>query len=381
MNEETTPRRIPREMLDSVLAKVSHLNLTDVVQKNPEMVACGGYCDVFEGRWLKDGSSEPRKVAIKRIRIHLGEAKFTRYLAREIHVWSSLHHPNILPFCGYMLEGNFPSLVSEWMENGTVRRYLERRPDLDLLPLVIGIAEGLKYLHSQGVIHSDLKAENVLISDDGLPRICDFGISRILISSQTFGGTSSQNNGTKGSLRWMSKELLEICEPPNTHSMESDIWAFGMTVYELLTKGLPFFHLKNDAQVILHIFQGNQPLRPASIETRPVRYQKLWDLCQTCWDIPVKRPGIDDLVVTLNALRDERPSKRPRLSCQYSLTVSLYDGDSTSLQATIADHEQILQPIVEQPVEAIDLNSPESKAPTCHPLFLGAVLTKHIRSN
>ncbi|KAH8115034.1 kinase-like domain-containing protein, partial [Phellopilus nigrolimitatus] len=96
---------------------------------------------------------------------------------------------------------------------------------------VIGIADGLQYLHGEGVIHSDLKAENVLISDDGLPRICDFGISRILVSSQTFGGISSQNNGTKGTLRWMSKELLEFCEPPNTHSMESDIWAFGMTVY------------------------------------------------------------------------------------------------------------------------------------------------------
>ncbi|KAH8115036.1 kinase-like domain-containing protein [Phellopilus nigrolimitatus] len=368
MNEETAPRCFPREMLDSVLTKVSHLDLTDVVQKIPEMVACGGYCDVFEGRWLKDGSSERRKVAVKRIRIHLGEANFTRYLAREIYVWSGLNHPNILPFCGYMLEGKFPSLISEWMENGTVRRYLERRPDLDLLPLVIGIAEGLKYLHGEGVIHSDLKSENVLISDDGLPRICDFGISRILVSSQTFGGTSLQNNGTRGSLRWMSKELLEICEPPNTHSMESDIRAFGMTVYELLTKELPFFHLKIDAHVMFHILSGNQPSRPSSIETRPVCHQKLWDLCQTCWYIPVKRPRIDDLVSTLNALRDEQPSNRPDLPCQYSLAISLSDGDSTSLRATVADHLQIVQPIVEQPVEVIDLNSPGSKTPTCYPL-------------
>ncbi|KAH8115061.1 kinase-like domain-containing protein [Phellopilus nigrolimitatus] len=351
MSEETALRRSPREILDEVLGKRADLDLTDAVRTNSVVVACGGYCDVFEGRWLKYGSSEPRKVAVKRIRIHLGEANFTRYLAREICVWSGLNHPNILPFCGYLLEGNFLSLISEWMENGTVRRYLERRPDLDLLPLVIGIAEGLEYLHGEGVVHSDLKAENVLISDDGLPRICDFGISRILISSQTFGGTSSQNNGTKGSLRWMSKELLEICEPPNTHSMESDIWAFGMTVYELLTKELPFFHLKNDALVILHIFQGNQPLRPASIETRPVHYQKLWDLCQTCWDIPGKRPGIEYIASTLRILQREEHSGHPVFSNQQILAIPHSNANDSSPQAAVVDRLHLMQSSVNQPLD------------------------------
>ncbi|KAH8115040.1 kinase-like domain-containing protein [Phellopilus nigrolimitatus] len=353
MNEETAPRRSPREILDEVLGKRAYLDLTDAVQKNPEMVACGGYCDVFEGRWLKDGPSAPRKVAVKRIRIHLGEANFTRYLAREIYVWSGLNHTNILPFCGYLLEGKFPSLISEWMENGTARGYLERRPDLDLLPLVIGIAEGLKYLHGKGVIHSDLKAENVLISDDGLPRICDFGISRILISSQTFGATSSQNNGTKGSLRWMSKELLEICEPPNTHSMESDIWAFGMTVYELLTKELPFFHLKIDAHVMFHILGGNQPLRPASIETRPVRYQKLWDLCQTCWDIPGRRSGIDHIVSILNVLQREEHSSHSVLSEQHLLSIPHSAASDTSPQAAVVDRLRLMHLGVNQPLDRI----------------------------
>ncbi|KAH8115011.1 kinase-like domain-containing protein, partial [Phellopilus nigrolimitatus] len=284
MSEETAFRRNPREILDEVLGKRAYLDLMNAVQLiSPVMVACGGYCDIFEGRWLKDGSSEPRKVAVKRIRIHLGEANFTRHLAREVYVWSGLDHPNILPFCGYMLEGKFPSLISEWTENGTVKKYLERHPDHDLLPLVTGIAEGLEYLHGQHIIHSDLKADNVLISIDGKPQICDFGISGILASSQTFGGISSGQSGIKGSLRWMAKELFETCEPPNAHSMESDIWAFGMTVYEMLTKELPFFYLKSDVFVMRHILDGNLPSRPTSLETWPFRHQKLWDLCQTCW--------------------------------------------------------------------------------------------------
>ncbi|KAH8107459.1 kinase-like domain-containing protein, partial [Phellopilus nigrolimitatus] len=304
MNEETAPRRSPREILDSILAKVSHLDLTDGVEPtNPVMTACGGYCDLFEGRWMRNGSCKS-KVAVKRIRIHLQhDTELTSYLAREIHVWSGLHHPNILPFCGYLLEGNFPSLVSEWMMNGSVRWYLERHPDHDLLPLVIGIAEGLQYLHDKNIIHADLKAENVLISNDGLPQICDFGIMKILVSSQTFGGTSSQNIGTKRSVRWMSKELLAMHDLPITYSMESDIWAFGMTVYELLTKELPFFHLENDREVSLHISEGNQPSRPASTETWPICYQKLWNLCRACWHLyPGRRITIYQIDSALEAL-------------------------------------------------------------------------------
>lgn len=98
---------------------------------------------------------------------------------------------------------------------------------------IIGIAEGLKYLHDEGVIHSDIKADNILISNDGAPRICDFGISRMLAVSQTL--NSSTTGHTRGSVRWMAIELLNIDDQTPAHTIETDIWAFGMTVHVWLS--------------------------------------------------------------------------------------------------------------------------------------------------
>ena len=73
--------------------------------------------------------------------------------------------------------------------------------------------------------------DNVLVSADGQPQICDFGISTILATSTTFGATSSHTYGTRGSLRWMAIEFFESVDTPILHSEKTDVWAFGMTAY------------------------------------------------------------------------------------------------------------------------------------------------------
>ena len=84
-------------------------------------------------------------------------------------------------------------------------------------------------MHGEGVIHSDIKADNVLISKSGVPRICDFGISRMLAASQTL--NSSTGGHIRGSVRWMAIELFVISDPAPVHTFKTDIWAFGMTVH------------------------------------------------------------------------------------------------------------------------------------------------------
>ncbi|EJC99172.1 kinase-like protein, partial [Fomitiporia mediterranea MF3/22] len=165
---------------------------------------------------------------------------------KELYIWSRLDHTNILQLQGFVLEGDYPVVIAEWMENGTLREYLQKRTDCSVEDMVIllysssvhcisllyhqilGIANGVDYLHRQNVVHSDLKADNVLVNHLGDPLICDFGISRMLSSTVTFAGATS--GGIKGSMRWMAYELLDFSSDGH-HTKESDVWAFGMTVY------------------------------------------------------------------------------------------------------------------------------------------------------
>ena len=186
-------------------------------------------------------------------------------------VWAQPDHPNVLPFLGFMLENDYPSLISEWMGLGTVRDFLESHPEFDITSLVsseqcqhvlpsmlatlikaLGVAEGLKYIHDLDIVHSDIKAmrspiclrietiltrlhvskDNILIGENRQPLICDFGISRMLDSSQKHFVSTTHSGQTRGSTRWMAIELLnpeEGVEPK--HSKATDVWAFGMALY------------------------------------------------------------------------------------------------------------------------------------------------------
>ncbi|KAI5119303.1 hypothetical protein M0805_008218 [Coniferiporia weirii] len=323
-------RRSSKDALHSMLANLQHLNLTDQIQNDsPVLKAHGGYCDVFIGRWLRNGECI-YKVAIKRLRVHIqSDRDFAKFLANEIRVWSKLGHCNILPLLGYVVEGEYPSLISEWMEDGTVSRYIIEHPECDVLTMILGIAEGLKYLHDEGVIHSDIKADNVLVSRSGVPRICDFGISRMLAASQTFGGASTQTGGIRGSVRWMAIELLVISDPPAKHSTQSDIWAFGMTVYELLTRTLPYANLKHDLHVMFAILQGDQPRFPESFDDWPECYQKIWGICCSCWNPdPNLRYSMEHVVSYLRFLYQRRDEERIRTKRDAHISQAAHPGQA-----------------------------------------------------
>lgn len=72
--------------------------------------------------------------------------------------------------------------------------------------------------------------ENILVDKSGCPLISDFGISRIVNASQSYGVTT-QSSGTKGTIRWMAIELFDLLANTQNHTVESDVWAFGMTIY------------------------------------------------------------------------------------------------------------------------------------------------------
>ncbi|KLO19000.1 kinase-like protein [Schizopora paradoxa] len=288
-------RRDFRGDLSLLLATLRGFDLSnDIFDQSVYLDAHGGYCDVFTAKSKRHGNMT---VAVKRLRVHiLRNEEASKMILRELRIWSSLHHPNVLPLLGYVMQGSYPAFVSQWMVKGSLRNYLEKSTDIPLVHLARGIADGLLYLHNQGVVHSDLKSDNILMSDSFSPLLADFGISRLMTSSSS----TSSTTGAKGSARWMAFELLSprMNGASGKHTKESDVWAYGMVIYELLTGHVPYMDLKNDLQVSVAIAGGQLPAMPDNLDEENKKH--LWWICQKCWrSFPKKRPGIGRILSKL----------------------------------------------------------------------------------
>ncbi|KAJ7202578.1 kinase-like domain-containing protein [Mycena pura] len=201
-------------------------------------------------------------------------------ICKEALVWQSLQHPSILPFLGIDQE-TFPGylcLASPWMEQGTVLKYLESHGMANVDRLLFEIAEGLQYLHSQQVVHGDLRGANILISNGWNACLADFGLTSF---SDVTASTDTSHNRA-GSLRWMAPELIdpEKFGQRFLRTPATDVYAFGCVCLELYTGQPPFADFRETA-VILKVSDGVRPERPTCA---PTMSDTLWDLVNDCWE-------------------------------------------------------------------------------------------------
>ncbi|KAG8871013.1 hypothetical protein FRB97_009184 [Tulasnella sp. 331] len=207
-------------------------------------------------------------------------------------------------FYGLVWIRNDVYLVSPWMKNGDLATFVaerlrfltmssqdqashHRRDDFLRFrenTIVCGIASGLAYLHDRGIIHGDLKAANVLLGVAIQPVICDFGLTKAL--GTKYFTTSSGLKGM-GSMRWMAPELLN----GDTKTTASDMYAFGMTIVEILTGNVPFPDLHHPSPIIIAVLGGRRPpLEPIYRGKQSLR--AFWDIVVLCWTAErEERPG------------------------------------------------------------------------------------------
>ncbi|KAG1848904.1 kinase-like domain-containing protein [Suillus subluteus] len=220
---------------------------------------------------------------------------------RELRICASLNHPNILSVFGYTSGfGPFIAIVSPWAEKGNLTVYLEREGVA--LTLVrrfqlANIIAGLQYLHANCVIHGDFTGPNVLIHGDGTACVADFGLS-LMYSEFISASQASWTSTLKGNMRWMAPELLVEREDGSQArpSEQSDMYSFGGIMLQVLTNKVPYYHLTNDAAIILCIAKSQTPSRFRYHEL-PERY---WEFIEQCWSTdPQDRPsteGVDTAI-------------------------------------------------------------------------------------
>ncbi|KIJ09439.1 hypothetical protein PAXINDRAFT_17461 [Paxillus involutus ATCC 200175] len=264
----------------------------------------GGFSDIH--KCVLDKPGEPKAaVAVKALRLGNNDptALQTRgkKLRAEVHIWIRLDHPNVLKLCG-MADGfaRLPALVSPWVENGTLTKYLEG-PGREIskgarISILVKVGEALDYIHSQHVVHGDLTGSNILINGGGQPLISDFGLSSII---EEHNMTSYFKSHRPGSIRWVAPELLGEVEPSTKPSVESDVYSYGCVMLHTLSGKVPYSEIR-DIHVPHAKICGGHPQRPTDL---PIE-ESHWRLIETCLNVtPSNRPKLLGIVGFLKTAR------------------------------------------------------------------------------
>ncbi|QRV84705.1 cytoplasmic tyrosine-protein kinase BMX [Ceratobasidium sp. AG-Ba] len=267
-------------------------NLTDqldLLACSKDPVSGGGLGDIYKGK-LKTGAD----VAIKLARVYIGAEDHSRgqlkAIAHELYTWSKCNHPNVQRLYGLVEFRGRIGMISEWEVHGNLRKYLARNPNKDRCVISAQISDGVSYLHLSGIIHGDLKCDNVLIGIDGVPRLVDFGNAALQEYTLVF----STSTTTSVSLRWAAPEVML---GQTKVSPAADVYALGMTIIETITGNVPF-HGKGDPAVMYAVVSAKQhPTRPdAHISEHSEDGRKLWSLLRQCWSFePEQRPNAKEV--------------------------------------------------------------------------------------
>jgi len=208
----------------------------------------GGMANVY----LAQDTILNRKVAVKVLRGDLAnDEKFVRRFQREALSASSLNHPNIVEMYDVGEDdGNF-YIVMEYIEGKNLKQLIKRRTKLSLVEVIDimkQLTDGIAHAHDSYIIHRDIKPQNMLILDNGLVKITDFGIAVALNSTQL-----TQTNSVMGSVHYLPPEQAA----GKGATFKSDIYSLGILMYELVTGKLPF---KGENAVEIALKQIKEPI-------------------------------------------------------------------------------------------------------------------------
>jgi serine/threonine protein kinase len=188
----------------------------------------------------------------------LTDANFVARFEREARVVGRLDHPNIVPVYDYDLYENQPYLVMKLVEGKTLKEILNNGalPLNDILSIIPSVADALSYAHTQGVLHRDIKPSNIIIDNNGMPYLTDFGLARIARA----GESTMSADMLLGTPYYISPEQAQGGMPVDSRA---DVYSLGVVLYELVVGRLPF--TGDTPYIIIHKHIYEAPTPPSQI--------------------------------------------------------------------------------------------------------------------
>ena len=260
------------------------------------LIGDGGMANVY----LAYDRTLKRHVAIKMLRYELSKyERFIKRFKRESAQVINLDHPNIVHVYTVGDYKQQPFIVMEYVKGKTLKDYLREHGALEpqtVIHIMTQLAEGVLYAHQNNIIHRDLKSQNIMITDDQVVKITDFGIA--LSSNEA---DMTQTNTIMGSVHYLAPELAR----GNLATERSDIYALGIILYELLTGDVPFKG-EGAVNIALQHLEAEMPSIKLVKEELPNSLDNIISRC-TC-KLPSDRyHSVDELLIDLNsALTTER---------------------------------------------------------------------------
>ncbi|ESW27527.2 hypothetical protein PHAVU_003G199900 [Phaseolus vulgaris] len=208
----------------------------------------------------------------------------------EVALLFRLRHPNIITFVAACKKPPVFCIITEYLSGGSLRKYLIQEgphsvPHNLVLKLALDIARGMQYLHSQGILHRDLKSENLLLGEDLCVKVADFGIS--CLESQT-----GSAKGFTGTYRWMAPEMIK----EKRHTKKVDVYSFAIVLWEILTGLTPFDNMTPEQAAYAVTHKNERPPLPCECP------RAFSHIINRCWSSnPDKRPHFDEIVAILES--------------------------------------------------------------------------------
>ncbi|KAK2528060.1 hypothetical protein Q9966_010066 [Columba livia] len=340
-----------QQKLQDVVVDRSALSLGKVLGE-------GEFGSVVEGR-LTQPENAPQKVAVKTMKLdNFSQREIEEFLS-EAACMKDFDHPNVIKLLGVCIELSSqqvpkPMVILPFMKYGDLHSFLLRSrlemapqfvPLQTLVKFMVDIALGMEYLSSRQFLHRDLAARNCMLRDDMTVCVADFGLSKKIYSGDYY----RQGRIAKMPVKWIAIESLA----DRVYTTKSDVWAFGVTMWEIATRGMTPYPGVQNHEIYEYLFHGQRLKKPEDC------LDELYEIMSACWRAdPAARPTFSQLKVHLEKLLENLPALRSCGDAIYINTSLPEESPDSTQDSGFPQADSDLEPgdVLEPALVAVDVD-------------------------